>query len=384
MLKKTTFFPYCRINAFFHAKNNTKSVFSLYICNEKLGIRNLIGQKSKNMKKLLFITIFVTSLPLLSCVKTKSHKDKLQVHHERLDPQELKIKKYNEALFSIDTANFVEGLKSIQNDYLIFLGGDLDNTEAVSYLKAFATDTFCIKLNDMTKNKFSDDRKLTKDIQSVYQHIHYYYPDIQIPETYFYISGIDYEMPAVMIQPNGILISLDYYLGNEDKIYDYIGMPRFRSVRCQPSYISRDLAQAFYDTYFHTLNNKKDVLSEMINAGKQLYFIEAMNPALPDSVLLGYSSKQTQWAQQHEADIWATIVGNNMLYSNDLNTSRSFFGDGPFTQAFSNEAPARLGEFIGLQIIRSYMTHNDISLQELLNNKDIQQIFQESQYKPRK
>ena len=73
-----------------------------------------------------------------------------------------------------------------------------------------------------------------------------------------------------------------------------------------------------------------------------------------------------------------------MLYSNDLNTSRNFFGDGPFTQAFSNEAPARLGEFIGLQIIRSYMTHNDVSLQELLNNKDIQQIFQESQYKPRK
>jgi hypothetical protein len=196
------------------------------------------------------------------------------------------------------------------------------------------------------------------------------------------VSGVDYEMPAVMIQPGGILISLDYYLGNEDQLYDYIGMPRFRSVRCQPSYITRDLAQAFYDNYFAGRVSKKDVLSEMISAGKQLYFIEAMNPAMPDSVLLGYSSKQTQWAQQYEHDIWATMVGNNILYANDREVFRNFFGDGPFTQQFSREAPSRLGEFIGLQIIRSYMTHNDVSLQDMLRNDDLQQIFQASQYKP--
>ncbi len=336
------------------------------------------------MKRLLFISMFIISLALSSCEETKTYKKKLQVHHKNLEPKELRIKKYNEALFSIDTANFVDGLKSIQSDYLIFLGGDLDDTDAVSYLKAFATDTFCIRLNKMAEEKFANDKELTKEIQSVYQRLHYYYPEMPIPETYFYISGIDYEMPAVMVQPNGILISLDYYLGNEDKIYDYIGMPRFRSVRCQPSYISRDLAQAFYDSYFTERRNKKDILSEMINAGKQLYFIEAMNPALPDSVLLGYSYKQMQWAQQHEADIWATIVGNDMLYANELEIFRNFFGDGPFTLAFSNEAPARLGEFIGLQIIRSYMSHNDADLHDLLRNNDIQQIFQDSQYKPRR
>lgn len=336
------------------------------------------------MKKSLFISMFIIALALLSCEKTLPHKDKLQVRYENLEPKEVEIKSYNKALFSIDTAHFAEGLKSIQNDYHIFLGGNLDNAEAVAYIKAFATDTFCVRLNKMAEEKFSDDKTLTKEIQSVYQRLHYYYPNINIPETYFYISGIDYQIPSVIIQPDGVMISLDYYLGNEDKIYDYIGMPRFRSVRCQPSYISRDLAQAFYDNYFARRNNSKDILSEMINAGKQLYFIEAMNPALPDSVLLGYSSKQTQWIEDFEADVWATIVGNNMLYSNDMELFRNFFGDGPFTQAFSNEAPARLGEFIGLQIIHSYMTHNDVSLQQLMENNDIQQIFQESQYKPRR
>ena len=329
-------------------------------------------------KVLVLLMVFVT----LSCEKTKTHKDKLQVHYENLDPQELTVKKYNEALFSIDTANFAEGLKLIKDDYQVFLGGDLDNADAVDYLKDFATDTFCIRLNDMAQKKFSDDKKLKNDIKSVYQRLSYYYPGIEIPETYFYVSGVDHSIPSVMIQPGAVLVSMDYYLGNEDKIYDYIGMPRYRSLRCQPSYITRDIAQAFYDNYFAVPASKKDVLSEMINVGKQLYFIEAMNPALPDSVLLGYSSRQTKWVSQYEGEVWASLVGNNMLYTNDIMTFRSLFGDAPFTQMFSNESPGRLGEFIGLQIIRSYMTHNDISLQDLLRNNDVQQIFQNSQYKP--
>ena len=331
------------------------------------------------MKKVLLIAL---AFVLSSCVKTKTYKDKLQVHHENLEPQEIVVKKYNEALFSIYTADFAEGLKSIKDDYMVFLGGDLDNADAVAYLKAFAVDTFCIRLNELVEKRFSDDRALKKEIKSVYQRMNYYYPGFMIPETYLYVSGVDYEIPAVMIQPDAVLISLDYYLGNEDGIYDYIGMPRYRSLRCQPSYITRDLAQAFYDNMYARRAAKKDVLSEMINVGKQLYFIEAMNPTLPDSVLFGYSSQQAQWAQQYEADVWAAIVGNNMLYANDMMAFRNFFGDAPFTQAFSRESAPRLGEYIGLQIIRSYMTHNDVTLQELMKNNDLQQIFQDSQYKP--
>lgn len=335
------------------------------------------------MRKIFIIVSLIFSLALLSCHKTNTYKDKLEINYENLEPQEIIVKEYNKELFSIDTAVFVEGLKSIKDEYQIFLGGDLDDKEAVNYLKAFVADTFCIRINKMAEEKFSDIRDLKKEIKSVYQRLHYYYPDIEIPDTYFYVSGIDYEMPAVMILPDGVLISLDYYLGNEDKIYDYIGMPRFRSLRCQPSYITRDLAQSFYNSYIYRQVNQKDILSEMINAGKQLYFIEAMNPSLPDSVLLGYSSKQTAWVEHYESDVWASLIGNDLLYANGLEMFRSFFGDGPFTQSFSQEAPARLGEYIGLQIIRSYMTNNDVSLQELMMNNDLQQIFQDSQYKPR-
>ena len=334
------------------------------------------------MKRIVLISMFVVVL-LMSCQKTNSYKDKLYVHYENLEPQNLEIKSYNKALFSIDTADFANGLKSMKDDYLVFLGGNLDDVNAVGYLKDFATDTFCVRVNEMVEEKFKDTDDLNDDIKSVYQHLNYYYPDVELPSTYFYVSGIDYSVPSVMIDQQGVVIALDYYLDNENGIYDYIGMPRFRSLRCSPSYITRDLAESIYLGYIEGQNPQRDILTEMVKVGKKLYFIEAMNPSLPDSVLLGYSTRQMNWIKQHEGDVWAALVGNDMLYAKNAEMFRMYFGDAPFTQAYSNEAPPRLGEFVGLQIIRSYMTNNDISLQDMLRNNDMQQIFQSSQYKPR-
>ncbi len=337
------------------------------------------------MKKTSIILLILFSLFFASCQKTKTYKNKLKVNHEHLEPQDIKIKNYSKALFSLDTANFAEEIRNIQSEFPIFLEGNLYDINAVNYLKGFATDTFCIRINKMAEEKFSNIDKLSKEIKSVYQLFKYYYPNIRIPEdTYLYVSGIDYNTPSIMIMPNSTLISMDLYLGNESKIYDYIGMPRYRSQRCQPSYIARDLAESLYSTYIHKQQYQKDVLSEMIDSGKRLYFIEALNPSLPDSILMGYNSRQINWVKEFEGDIWATMVGNDLLYAKGADVFRNLFGDGPFTQAFSNEAPARLGEFVGLQIIRSYMTNNDVSLQEMLNNNDIQQIFQASQYKPKR
>lgn len=336
------------------------------------------------MNKMGFFFVILFPLMLISCNDTESYKKKLDIPHENLDPQSLTIKSYNEALFELDTANFKDELLGIQDDFPLFLNANLNDPLTINYIKNFVTDTFCVRLNRLVTEKFKDKKALTNDIKSVYQRFKYYYPNIELPQPYFYISGIDYETPPVILAKEGAAISLDYYLTNDDNIYDYIGMPRFRSLRCQPSYITRDIAQEIYYALIEDAHNQSDVLSEMIHLGKMNYFVEAMNPQLPDSVLLGYSSKQMQWALLHEGDIWASVVGNDMLYAKGLDAYRNFFGDGPFTQAFSEDAPARLGEFIGLQIVRSYMSNNDVSLQELMDNDDIQRIFQDSFYKPKK
>ena len=115
------------------------------------------------------------------------------------------------------------------------------------------------------------------------------------------------------------------------------------------------------------------------------FFMEAMSPLTADEVLLGYTPSQLQWAEDFQGDLWADIVGSQVLYSSDMEVYRTFLADGPFTNEYSHEAPARLGEFIGLNIIRSYVKANpEVALRDLMEGRDLQAIFQESHYKPKK
>ena len=146
----------------------------------------------------------------------------------------------------------------------------------------------------------------------------------------------------------------------------------------------KDIAMQLYMAYLYEWRKQTNLSDEMVNAGKIKYFIEAMAPELPDHILLGYSEEQMKWADENEGNVWADIVGNQRLFSTGLDMHMTFLADGPFTQEYSNEAPSRLGEFLGLHIIRSYMANNEVTLPQLMKNKDFQGIFQNSNYKPKK
>ena len=329
------------------------------------------------------IVVLVLIVSLVSCSKSDGYKRKLNVDCKNLEPQNVEIFEYNKALFAIDTANFEEGIYAIRPKFQALLGDTISPVEAL-FLKDFVTDTFIMKINKLTEETFPNSALVSDNVKGVYQHLKYYYPEITIPPTFSYVSGINYDNGPVMITPDCVLLSLDFYLSNNDLVYDKVGMPRYISRRCQPAALTRDLAEAIYYNYIYRDVKAKNVLVEMIDRGKKYYFIEAMDPTINDSILLGYSSQQMEWTQDNEGQIWATVVGNNMLYANGFEQYRVLFNDGPFTAAFSDNAPARLGDFLGLQIVRSFMTNNDESLQELMELSDYQDIFQRSQYKPRK
>ena len=333
--------------------------------------------KFKKLIGFLFVSII-----LLSCSKSEGYKKKLDVPYQKMEPQKLEVVEFNKVLFALDTANFEEEYLAILPQFEAFLIED-PGEEEIYYMKDFVTDDFMIRINELVSETFPDNDKVAEEIKSVYQHYKYYYPEFEVPPTFTYVSGIYHNKPH-SISAESALISLDFYLSNKDNVYDYVGLPRYISRRCQPAYLTRDVAEELYDYTFGSWKNHKDVLSEMIEQGKKLYFIEAMNPALPDSIILGYSTSQMEWAQDNEGAVWAAVVGNNMLYSNNVDNKRLLFNDGPFTAAFAEEAPARLGDFLGLQIVRSFMTNNDETLQNLMKTNDYQDVFQKSQYKPRK
>ena len=328
------------------------------------------------------LTILAICLMMASCQKNEpAYKAKLDITP---DPYDLEFDRYEELLFNLDTNDFQAELMNVQDRYRVFLGGDLNNPDAVQYLKDFATDPFSITLYEKVKAVFSDLKQIEPVVEDVFAHFHYYYPEIELPKKAFTcITGIHPDEPPVQIIDDQLVISLDWYLDDEE-LYDQIGMPRYMSLRRNVSTLAKEVAEQLYMYYLYEWRKQGQIVGEMVFYGRRVFFVEAMCPELPDSVLLGYSSKQWQWAVENEGQVWADIVGNRRLYDASLDAYMMFFGDGPFTQAYSNDAPSRLGEFFGLNISRSYFSNNEVSLQDLMQRKDLQNVFQDSGYKPKK
>lgn len=297
---------------------------------------------------------------------------------------ELVFDRYEETLFRLDTSRFQEELMAIQEQYQPFLEGDLSDPDAINYLKGFAVDPVNIALFDKVMRQYPDLNAVRGLVVAIYRHFSHYYPDIPLPTRIFTcVSGLNPEIPPVFFTEYGLVISLDWYLEG-DEIYDRIGMPHYLSERTTIDRLVKDLGEQIYVTYVERRLKPSNLLEEMVYEGRKDFFIEAMYPNLTDMALLGYSKEQLDWAETNEGNLWADMVGNQRLFASDMETYRTFLADGPFTNEYSHEAPPRLGEFIGLHIVRSYMNRHDCSLQDLMETKDLQGIFQDSGYKPQK
>ena len=329
------------------------------------------------------LTLLAICLMMASCQEKQApYKAKLDI---KVEPYDLEFDRYEEVLFNLDTANFQQELMRIQDRYRVFLDGDLNDLEAVGYLKAFAVDPFSILLYDKVKAAFPDLKQVEPMVEDVLAYFHHYYPNIELPKkAYTCVTGVNYDEPSVQLIGDNLVISLDWYLG-DDEVYDQMGMPKYMSLRRNLPTLAKDVAKELYMNYLDEWRKQGQVIDEMVYCGKMDFFIEAMCPTMPDSVLLGYSTRQWQWAVENEGAVWADIVGSRRLYDSSLDSYMMLFGDGPFTQAYSNDAPSRLGEFFGLNIIRSYAsTHDDFNLPQFMNRTDLQDIFQDSSYKPKK
>jgi len=332
--------------------------------------------------EIYILLLFLTPFFFVGCNDENApYKKKLQV---KVSPLRLEIMRYEKAFFEADTVNFADAVKKMSNDYSLFLDGDLSDPEVLSYLRDFATDPFAQTLYQKVSAKYPTDESVGKHIGDVVARINYFYPDSRLSgKVYTCVLGLEqFATPVFFDNHDDVIVSLDYYL-DDDEVYARIGMPQYRSLRTYGCFIPRDMAMEYYKTYLETDSNQGTLLDDMLKAGKQLFFVEAVNPDMPDTVLVGYTSNQMSWIKESEADVWRDIVGSNKLYSSQREMFMMMLNDGPFTQQYSYDAPSRIGEYIGLQIIRSYMSRNDVSLQELIANNDLQGIFNESGYRPK-
>jgi len=306
----------------------------------------------------------------------------LQVDKYELKNVDVHIKRYGKALFELDTVNFKVGLKSIKPEFLLFLDADLNDTTNVNQLKAFVSDTLNRFLYNNTIKVFPDLSLVEANISSALSYYQYYFPEMALPLFYSYISGGLFEMP-VMAVDGVVLIGLDNYLGSDFMHYARLGIPRYKMRWMVKEEVPVDVMRSLYQTLPFGQKKPKILLDMMIASGKQLFFLDATMPDVADSLKIRYSQKQLQWVEENEKSIWGFLISQKLLFSADFIQTNKLMQDGPFTKGFEGDAPARIGEWTGWQIVSSYMKKNpDVTLKELLKTNDAQMILNKSGYKP--
>ena len=117
-----------------------------------------------------------------------------------------------------------------------------------------------------------------------------------------------------------------------------------------------------------------------------MYFLSYVFPDAADSLIVGFTNRQTQWCQNSEYEIWKFMNDKDLLYKNNYMEKKRYLDEGPAIPGMPPDAPGGIGNWIGLQIVRKFMkeTGNKISLHYLITKYDGKVIFEKAKYRPSK
>ncbi len=232
------------------------------------------------------------------------------------------------------------------------------------------------------QKKYLEISFLETELEQLFKHVKYYNVAFKAPKVVTLQSNIDFQN-RVIYTKDYLLISLDVYLGMNHKFYaDY---PKYIKQNFSKEHIIVDVANAIIDSRLKKVHNRSFV-DKMVYEGKKLYLLDRYLPTSNDANKIGYSKEKMNWAITNEEQVWKYFIENKMLFSTDTKLNKRFLDIAPFSKFYrseDNQSPGRIGAWIGWQIVRSYMKHNDVSLQQLLETST-EEIYKKSKYKPKR
>ena len=233
------------------------------------------------------------------------------------------------------------------------------------------------------KSTFGDFKLQDEQITDLFKHVKYYYPDFTPPAiaTIFtaFLSTTD-----IIVSKGHIIIGLEYFIGPEAMYVQ--NDPEYILQRYRPEYLVPMFIGLGVSNFYNESNHEDHTLvSDMIFFGKAHYFLSQMIFEIDDSMNLGFSEEELAYMTNNEKGLWSYFVENELLFeSNEMETSK-YLSERPKIVEIAPDCPGRLGRWLGFQIVKSYMSKNkEISLPNLMAEKDAQMIFRESGYNPSK
>lgn len=331
-------------------------------------------------KKFFFLALIIFFLA--SCQESKEKKY-------------MSIHRFEQALFSANKSKDVDKyLLSIEKQYEPMFATSLEDTNYLNVVKEFIKDKEMNNAYNLVKIQYPDLKNLEEELSNALHEIKQIKQDTINSEIYTLIVGpAEYSQAfqnRILVYPEFSAISIDLY--SIEKLSNH---PYYKTI---PQYLhtslgKENIAPHYVNTYLKEItfrniplqsqNPEATLLDCILEEGKYIYATEAVLEEKPLNYILEYTKEQLEWVEQNEANIWAYMIENQLLYNKDRTKYFHLIAPGPSTKNIAN-SPARIGNYIGYKIVQSYMKENSISIDSLFNTLDSKLILQQSKYKPRK
>jgi hypothetical protein len=345
------------------------------------------------MKGSIHALLFILLTAFVSCNRDSSSGRGGKVLSEEKHPgndQEVSLvmKRFEQDLFAIRKESFQADTLRMRKKYGDFMDlyfsriikiGSTNNPLFQQNLDGFLNDPDIRSVSQSVTTRFADLGAEQNKLMNAFDIYKKLFPDSLTPDVYTMISGFSYN---IVTTDSALGIGLDMYLGTDSRYYELLGLPKYKSDQMHRARIVPDAIRAYLLASWEMPDPYQDLVTRMIYHGKILYLSSLMLPDLPESELLGYTEKQWAWCKKEEARIWGHFIDRKLFYSTDFNDEVAYMNDGPFTKGFPPEAPARIGAWLGLQLVKSFMEKNEVELKDLMKEKDARIIFSKSKYKP--
>ena len=327
----------------------------------------------------------LTSLMCLIVFSACSKKDKFCEEAPNISNVELNIPLYNLADEMVKLDNENDAMEFIQENPFVadyFFERRRYGADSIvenSMVNIFSNPAYKDTLYQQVKKTFGDFTDLKLEFEQAFKYYQHYYPEVVVPELEIVLAGLQKDL---FVSDSLISIAADYFLG-PDAAYVPNGVPEYILMRYEKEYIVPMTMLLLTQKQNETDQSDQTLLADMVFYGKSYYMTKMTIPCTPDSLLIGYKAKEMKDINKNEHIIWANFLENDLLYETSHFMKNKFIGERPKTFEISQECPGRIGIWVGWQIVKSYMENNpEVTLQELMENKDAQKIFSLSKYKP--
>jgi len=302
---------------------------------------------------------------------------------------EVNINRFDKALISLDTTRMHDEVVRLYQEYPdffpVFISNVMhlnpsDTLQVVEKLRFFLTYEDVVVTNRAVLDKFSNIRDIERSISTAFTYIRYYFPEVRLPEIYFFVSAIDRQ---VIMTDKFIAVGVDMYLGSDFSLYQYYIPYRYLLNSMNRENLAPDLVSALLFRSFPMRSSHNRLIDNMLHRGKIMFLLSIFKPDVKDEHLIGYTTEQIRWCRRYERNIWAAIIDQKDLFSTDRFIIGEYVNEAPFVNRISPDSPGRLGTWVGWQIVRSYMQRNQhATLRDLVNTTDYQQLLENSGYRP--